>query len=127
MKSSTKTLLFIGIPMALFIGFFIVFLGSIIFIFTLRDHRIGEVRKKQTAETIGTVYGSSENFDHDSTGGGSIRCELRYEYIVNGKSYSGSNSQCEKRKGVKGKVCYEPANPENSSFSLLANDKCPGN
>lgn len=128
MESTTKKLLiFIGIPVVLSLGFVAFCMGLVIYIGITRNNQIGELRKKQTAETVGTVYDASENFNHDSSGGGSISCVLRYEYTVNGKSYTGSNSSCAIRKGTKGKVCYEPSDPNNSSFSILVNEKCSGN
>lgn len=75
-------------------------------------------QKKHTAETKGTItnYQEHQYIKHKSHA-------VTYDYTVNGKVYSQTTesavgsyeSYC---KSVYGKVCYDPANPENAFFSL---------
>lgn len=77
-------------------------------------------RKKRTAETLGIITNYKEvrrtgRTDHDKY--------VFYEYTVNGTTYAGQSfapngSAVTHRKGVEGKVCYEPAKPGNTQFYL---------
>lgn len=83
-----------------------------------------EQQKKRTAESVGTitefktVRGTKNNNYY-----------VTYDFEVDGKKYTHQSSVNNGHpvtygKGNKGKVCYEPANLENASFTLEANYKC---
>ncbi len=81
---------------------------------------VEESRKKRTAETVGVITDYKEvrrtgRTDHDKY--------VYYEYAVNGSTYADhcfapNGSAVTHRKGVEGKVCYEPSQPGNTQFYL---------
>lgn len=73
--------------------------------------------KKQTAETVGTITNVS------------VTTSMRvytYTYVVNGASYSGTymvsrpkvDNNYRDKEGMKGKVCYDPSDPNSSDFQF---------
>jgi hypothetical protein len=94
------------------------------------DEYLRESRKKRKAETVGTIT----NFKSTPSTGSSMSYThtVYYEFVVDGKSYSRSNSVGQigiygkHRNGVQGKVCYEPSNPENAYFSLKEENRVCG-
>lgn len=84
-------------------------------------------RKKRTAETVGMITNYEEV---RRTGRTDHYKYVSYEYTVNGTTYTGKSSApngsvVTHRKGVAGKVCYEPSNPGNTQFYLKQeNQKC---
>lgn len=118
-------ILIVAIPVLLmFIGFGVAFFGIVY----LGMSKVGEIRaefKKQTAETTGTVTDYSQ-YSQPSKYGSSTRSRLSFKFVVNGESYSATDgtSGAKSDIGKQGKVCYEPSNPRNASFSFDANRKC---
>lgn len=90
------------------------------------DKNVEEQTSKRTANTTGTIVeyksvrGPRDSYDQSVT----------FEYEVNGIKYTARNTvnngdPVKFAKGVKGKVCYDPANPkDNASFGLDMNYKC---
>lgn len=77
-------------------------------------------RKKRTAETVGIITNYEEV---RRTGRTDHYKYVFYEYTVNGRTYAAKSfapngSAVTHRKGVEGKVCYEPSKPGNTQFYL---------
>lgn len=81
---------------------------------------VEEGRKKRTAETVGMITNYKEvrrtgRTDHDKY--------VSYDYTVNGTTYTDQSlapngSAVTHRKGIEGRVCYEPSKPGNTQFYL---------
>lgn len=74
--------------------------------------------QKRTAETTGIITGYIERQYVKS-----YSRSVSYNYTVNDRLYSKSNESPIEgyeahRKGIEGRVCYDPADPQNALFSL---------
>jgi hypothetical protein len=125
----------------LFLIFGIFFAGSLLFIvgsafvmfFILPQigaKKAVELNQKRTAETSGTITSYSESRSSgDKYRGSSTSRTYGFKYVVNGVEFSNSQSSGkggEKSRGVKGKVCYDPADPQSSEFYYLEDNKTCG-
>jgi hypothetical protein len=77
-------------------------------------------RRKRSAEAVGIITDYKET---RRTGSTDHYKYVLFEFTVDGKthassSYAENGSVVTHRKGVEGKVCYEPSNPVNSHFYL---------
>lgn len=84
-----------------------------------------EQRKKQSAETVGTITDYKESHT-----GKSYYYYVTYEFEVAGKKYTDTTAVSDGHpvkypKGGQGKVCYDPAAPENAFYTRKEdNYKC---
>lgn len=118
-------ILIVAIPVLLmFIVFGIAFVG-IVYLGTSKVREIQAEFKKQTAETVGTVTDYSQ-YSQPSKYGSSTRSRLSFKFVVNGESYSATDGTSASKSdiGKQGKVCYEPSNPSNASFSFDKDHRC---
>ncbi len=123
----TKKRLLVGCLVFGFLMFFGTVFAFIIWVRYSVERESGEIiefneknRKRRTAETVGTITEYSES---RATGKTYNNKYISYQFVVNGKTYTRENyvengSIVTHHKGVEGKVCYEPSNPENARFSL---------
>lgn len=139
MKSAAVTRFIIGIPFLLSVILFIVVSSGVLSFKTSiekqmrsEQEQILSNRKRQTAETTGAIS------EFSTSRGGAPKYPVAlyhfgYEYVIDGKPfYSPARSNTAHSpfdrysKGTKGKVCYEPSNPENSSFSFAEENRMCG-
>lgn len=118
-------ILIVAIPVLLMFMFFGAAFVGIVY---LGMSKVGEIReefKKQTAETTGTVTDYSE-YSEPSKYGSSTRSKLSFKFVVGGETYSATDGTKGAKSdiGKQGKVCYEPSNPRNASFSFDKDRKC---
>lgn len=91
-----------------------------------------EQNQKRSAESSGTITSVSQyRSSGDKYRGSTINSTYSYQYEVNGVSYNGeqmrggSNGD-EKKKGLKVKICFDPADPKSSEFYYLEDNKICG-
>lgn len=131
MTTKSKFFLIFGI---FFAGALLFIIGSAAFMFFVMPQigakRAVELNQKRTAETSGTITSYSESRSSgDKYRGSSTHTKYSFEYVVNGVTYKNEQSWGrggEKSRGVKGKVCYDPADPKSSEFYYLEDNKTCG-
>jgi len=87
---------------------------------------VTEYRKKRTASAPGTITEYKE-----SRSGKSYYYNVTFDFEVDGKKYTDTSAVSNGHpatygKGKKGKVCYDPADLDNSSFVLEMDYVCGG-
>jgi hypothetical protein len=114
----------VGLVILTFLGIIFVFVGWTRESVERQSRELSEKieadSKKRTAETLGTITKYEEVLRSGRTDHYKY---VYYDYTVNGKTYAGKSfapdgSSDTHRKGVEGKVCYEPARPGNVQFYL---------
>lgn len=130
MTAKSKLLLGFGVfffGMLVFIigsGFFFLFVAPI-----FSGKRAVELNLKRSAETIGTITSYSEfRSSGDKYRGSTVNSTYGFEYEVSGVTYRNEQNtgRGEKTKGMKVKICYDPADPKSSRFYYSDENKICG-
>jgi len=118
MKTGTKLGLILGGSL-LVVGFVVIaaIVGFTLFSMSSGTQRARELYKKRTAETEGAITNVSLS---------SASKIYTFKYVVNGVSYSGTwmtsrnkiENNYEKDIGRKGRICYDPSDPNSSNFTF---------
>lgn len=130
MTAKSKLLLGFGV---LFFGVFVFIIGSGFFFFFISPifsgKRAVELNLKRSAETSGTITSYSEfRSSGDKYRGSTVNSTYGFEYAVNGITYKNEQNagRGEKTKGMKVKICYDPADPRSSAFYYTDENKICG-